>query len=87
MIPRVGIFIDHATHQRTLLPVAVAATTEHNNETPRRKFAERLEDVEQRVVAYARNRRKLEIAVLPERLRVVPAPVEIATNLESLRAG
>jgi hypothetical protein len=42
--------IDHATHERALLPVAISAAAENDDETPRRKFAQSFKDVEQRIV-------------------------------------
>ena len=46
----IGILIHNPTHKRPFLPVAIAAASEDDDEAPRRKFAERFDDIEQRVV-------------------------------------
>ena len=46
----VGVLIGDASHQRTFLFVAIAARAEDENEAARSEFAQRLEDIEKRVV-------------------------------------
>ena len=76
MMRVIGILIDDLGHQRALLPVAIAAATENDNQATRLKFAQSLKNIEQARRACARNRRKPEIAASPELLRIVPAPAE-----------
>ena len=83
----IGILIDHAAHERALLPVAIAAATENDDETPRRKFAQRLEDIEQRIVRVRVIDKDLELPLRRNCFEAARAPGEIATGSESLRAS
>ena len=43
------MLIGHSRHQRPLLPVAIAAATEDDDQPMRLEFAQSLQDIEQRV--------------------------------------
>ena len=42
--------IDDPSHERTLLPIAIAAATEDDNQFTRLQFAQRFQNIEQRVI-------------------------------------